>query len=134
MSASEAEGPGSSPGGGTNKPSGCKNRRARYEDCRSAADDLAVKSPLPLPTPYTANGLLRVTIGGTAIEWWKGLHFEREAGRMPAAIEPIADGSDGEVIVSPAEWKLIKSWGASLPGWTERDGIEQLVSEEILEG
>ena len=93
-----------------------------------------MKSPLALPTAYAANGLLRITIGGTAREWWKELHLEREAGRMPASIEPIADGTDGEVIVSPAEWALIKAWGASLPDWTERDGIGQLVSEEVLEG
>ena len=134
VSASEAEGPGSSPGGGTK----CFHSYltcARNPQARTfAADDPRVKSPLALPTPYVATGVLRVTIGGTARAWWKALHQEREAGRMPATLEPIAGGSDGEVIVSPAEWTRIKAWGASLPDWTERDGIDQLVSEEVLEG
>lgn len=92
-----------------------------------------MKPPLALPTGYTTNGSLRVSIGGSARAWWKELHLERAAGRMPASIEPIADGSDGEVIVSPTEWARIKAWGASLPEWTERDGIEQLVSEAVVE-
>ena len=87
---------------------------------------------LPLTIPYTASGMMRVTIGGTARDWWAAFHRERETGRMPASLEPIADGSDGEVTVSPAEWARIKAWGASLPDWTERDGIEQLVSEDVL--
>lgn len=90
-----------------------------------------MKSPLALPTAYTTGGKLRVTIGGTARQWWSALHEERAAGRMPASLEPIADGSDGEVMVSAEEWARIKAWGASLPAWVERDGMEQLASEEI---
>lgn len=88
---------------------------------------------MPITSAFNATASFRVTIGGTARAWWAALHEERDAGRMPASLEPIADGSDGEVVVSPAEWSRIRAWGSSLPDWTERDGTEQLVSEEVFE-
>ena len=73
---------------------------------------------------------MRVTIGGTSRDWWSALHSKRDAGEMPAALEPIANGSDGEVTVPMNEWKELRTWGESLSGWRERDGSEQLTAEE----
>ncbi len=75
--------------------------------------------------------LMRVTIGGTERQWWAALHEARAAGTMPAALVPIADGTDGEIALSYADWLSVRAWGQSLPGWRESDGAEQLLAEEL---
>ena len=81
-----------------------------------------------------ATAQVRITIGGAASEWWAALHHHRDAGSMPALLEPIACGSEGEVICSAAEWREARRWCQGLPAWTEGDGTEQLVAEDVLPG
>ena len=75
---------------------------------------------------------LRITIGGAASEWWEALHRHRDAGTMPPLLEPIACGSEGEIICAPSEWEPVRHWCETLPGWTEADGTEQLMAEDFV--
>lgn len=95
------------------------------------ADNPDVKAPLPMPsrTAEVAR-LVRVTIGGTRRDWWTALHEARAAGKMPAVLEPLASGADGEVTLTEREWDAVRAWGQSLPGWLEGDGLEQLMGED----
>lgn len=82
----------------------------------------------------SATAQVRITIGGAASEWWAALHRHRDSGSMPSLLEPIACGSEGEIICSPAEWCELRHWCQGLPAWTEADGTEQLVAEDVLPG
>ena len=42
---------------------------------------------------------------------------------------PLLNGIEGEIAVEAEEWQRIREWGAAMPGWTERDGQEQLGAE-----
>ena len=97
----------------------------------SGADNLDVKAPLPMPSRTAeVSRLVRVTIGGTRRDWWTALHDERAKGKMPTVLEPLASGAEGEVTLTEPQWNAVREWGQSLPGWTEGDGIEQLIAED----
>ena len=76
--------------------------------------------------------LLRITIGGANSDWWAALNRHRDAGTMPSLLEPIAGGSEGEIVCSAAEWDATRRWCENLPGWIEGDATEQLIAEDYL--
>jgi hypothetical protein len=44
-------------------------------------------------------------------------------------LAPLLNGLEGEVTVDAETWRAIREWGERMPGWTERDGQEQLGAE-----
>lgn len=55
----------------------------------------------------------------------------RAAGEAPLTIEPLADGSAGEVVIAEEDWYCFYQFAVQLPGWVERDGTVQIASEPI---
>lgn len=72
---------------------------------------------------------VRVTISGSSREWWTEARAAVERGTAPAVLLPLLNGIEGEIAVEAEEWQRIREWGAAMPGWTERDGQEQLGAE-----
>jgi hypothetical protein len=71
----------------------------------------------------------RLTVTGSSAEWWRALQDFRERAEAPCAIEPLANGTAGELVLPEAEWRRFYQFAASLPGWAERDGAEQITAE-----
>lgn len=101
-------------------------------DATPIPDDSARNQP-PAPPARQDEGAhaVRVTIGGADREWWAALHQCRADGTMPAILEPIANGAEGEITISSLEWHALRRWCQSLPGWQETDGAEQLGAEDV---
>lgn len=74
---------------------------------------------------------MKLTVTGSSAEWWRALQQRRAAGEAPLTIEPLADGSAGEVVIAEDDWRLFYEFAVELPGWVERDGTEQIASEPV---
>jgi hypothetical protein len=72
---------------------------------------------------------VRITIGGSSREWWTKAREAVDAGTAPVLLLPLLNGLEGEVILDPEEWRTVREWAQSFPGWAEADGQEQLASE-----
>lgn len=77
--------------------------------------------------------MVRVTVTGSSDTWWRAFQEHRLGGNIPVVLTRIADGTDGEVILSETDWRAVHRFGASLPGWVETDGAEQLGAEPFDE-
>ncbi len=77
---------------------------------------------------------VRITVAGSSKEWWTEAQAQLGAGKVPAAIQPVLNGHEGEVTVDSQTWRQVWDWASALRGWTESDKLEQLGSEFDVEG
>jgi hypothetical protein len=74
---------------------------------------------------------MKLTVTGSSAAWWRALQQLRELGEAPPVIERLADGSAGEVVIAEEDWRRFYRFAVALPGWVERDGMEQIKAESI---
>jgi hypothetical protein len=72
---------------------------------------------------------VRITIGGSAKQWWALARDAVDAGTAPEALLPLLNGFEGEVTVDSDTWRAIWGWAQGMDGWIESDGQEQLAAE-----
>jgi hypothetical protein len=72
---------------------------------------------------------VRITIGGSAREWWSAAREAVDAGAAPVALLPLLNGIEGEVTVDSDTWRAIWGWAQAMPALVESDGQEQLAAE-----
>jgi hypothetical protein len=72
---------------------------------------------------------VRITIGGSSLEWWSSVRESVDDGSAPVALLPLLNGLEGEVTVDSDTWRAIWGWAQGMGGWVEGDGQEQLAAE-----
>jgi hypothetical protein len=95
-----------------------------------AADDPLVKSGRR-PAGTVTRRWVKLTVAGGSADWWRALKDARARGEAPAVLEPLADGSTGELVVAEEDWRKFHQFAKKLPGWAERDGTEQITAEPV---
>ena len=94
------------------------------------ADDLRVRPPRRISGPVPRRWV-KLTVTGSSAEWWRALQACRAEGTAPLLIEPLADGSAGELVIPDRDWRRFYQFAVELPGWAERDGTEQISAEPL---